>query len=105
MGCLPTVKVRVKDELSTLVEVNICTHVQCVKYIITSQVRVLMFMNVNLRPGGGEAARLLDDEGHGHALVQEPQLAPGRRAGPRVHEDPAVLGSGDVLSNTYNLEQ
>ena len=50
MGRLPTVKVRVKDELSTQVEVNICTHVQCVKYIITSKVRVLMFMRVTHVP-------------------------------------------------------
>ena len=72
------------------------------KDIITTD-RVII--KLNSRAGGGEAAGLLDDEGHGHALVQEPQLAPGRRAGPRVHEDPAVLGSKAVLSNTYNLKQ
>ena len=48
------------------------------------------------RAGGGEAAGLLHDVRHGHALVHDPQLALGRLAGGRVHEDPAVLRSQEV---------
>ena len=50
-------------------------------------VRVCLY----LRAGGGEAAGLLHDVRHGHALVHDPQLALGRLGGRRVHEDPAVL--------------
>lgn len=55
----------------------------------------------SLRAGGGDAPRLLDDEGYGVALVQQPQL---RGENPKNHfNQESVAFSGEDNSNDVIL--